>query len=156
MTLKERTITISSLAAEAMKQLAAQYVPNETGGILAGWAADEGVIIAHAVGPGPRAKHGPHSFIRDGKYSQDQLDTIYEQSSGQCDYVGEWHSHPVSSPPSPTDRRSMRDISQDPKYQKGEPLLVLCVRNGRDSWLLRAFQHVGEDLQELRIVVSAA
>jgi len=36
MTLKERTITISSLAAEAMKQLAAQYVPNETGGILAG------------------------------------------------------------------------------------------------------------------------
>jgi hypothetical protein len=49
---------------------------NETGGVLVGSLTDAGgtVYIQAAVSLGPNAVHHPASFLRDGDYSQVELD----------------------------------------------------------------------------------
>lgn len=41
-------------------------------------------------------------FHRSVKNHQEVLNLVYEESSGTCHYVGEWHTHPENDP-SPSD-----------------------------------------------------
>ena len=51
--------------------------------------------------------HKKQEFIRDAKYSKKILNEIYKNTSGKCDYIGEWHSHPDNSPISLLDKISL-------------------------------------------------
>src|SRR5262249_7828779 len=89
-----KVLRLSKQAAAFISQQSKASLPNETGGVIVGFVADGEAFVNYAVGPGPKAMHGPTGFTRDGEYSQHWVDIIHKQSGGRCDYIGEWHSHP--------------------------------------------------------------
>jgi integrative and conjugative element protein (TIGR02256 family) len=99
----------------------------ETGGILIGRRTDSSTLqLTRASPPGPCARHRRFSFLRDTRFLQGYLDAAYARSRGEEDYVGEWHVHPaLDSPPSRTDRRSLRTIAKSSRYAVDEPVLVI-------------------------------
>lgn len=102
--------------------------PRETGGILIGYLEGNIFYIEEAVGPGPRAIHKLQTFIRDGNYSQEQLDQIVIHTEGRWDYLGEWHSHPKKMGPSVKDFSSLRNIQRDSSYSISHPIMGLYVK----------------------------
>lgn len=119
----------------------ANSIPSrETGGILLGRRLDDATLeITRASPPGPRAKHGPFSFSRDTRFLQRYLDSLYDRSKGQEDYVGEWHVHPaLDAPPSRTDRRSLWRIARNRSYAPDNPILVIVERTAFEQ-RLRAY-----------------
>jgi integrative and conjugative element protein (TIGR02256 family) len=108
--------------------------PNETGGLLVGKVENSIVFIQHAAGAGPAAHHGPSSFKRDGDFSQEALDNFVQVSDGEFDYIGEWHSHPFKSLPSYVDLESMKWIAANKKYAIKQPVMLLCLSTGLNSW----------------------
>lgn len=70
----------------------------ETGGALFG--PSDGSKVLHAAGPGPRAAHGPHFFLRDLAFTQHEAGRLYQADGSH--WIGEWHTH-VDVPPRPSD-----------------------------------------------------
>jgi len=130
-----------------------QRVPYETGGILLGRFTDTCAEVAHAVGPGPHARHTKNGFTRDGAYTQDELDAMFVRSGGQFDYLGEWHSHPLPYGPSCQDRESLTWISTNPAYSQPHPLLLIQQRVGRKRWKTRVWQRQEDAFVELTLAV---
>lgn len=112
--------------------------PKETGGILVGWLEGSIIHIEVAVGPGPKAINKRNSFIRDGDYSQRQLDGIVVETAGQWDYIGEWHSHPREMGPSPKDIKSLIKVQTSPAYNILHPILGLLI-NQKGNWVYRCY-----------------
>lgn len=144
---------ISGEAFEFVIAESAYHFPTETGGILVGKVEDACVIIKHAIGPGPVANHELTKFKRDGDYSQEVLDALVQDSGGEIDYIGEWHSHPVKSRPSSLDIKSMLWIATNEKYAIKEPVMLLCVGTGTNRWELRCYSFVDEKLRPLKSIV---
>jgi integrative and conjugative element protein (TIGR02256 family) len=126
--------------------------PLETGGIVAGYARGGSIHASAAAGPGPAARHSPRGFTRDGEHSQRSLESIVAASRGVADYVGEWHSHPENAGPSGRDRRSMKEIAEDPRYANTRPILILCIRSVDGKWSLRGYVSDRRELREVRVV----
>jgi integrative and conjugative element protein (TIGR02256 family) len=137
-----------------MIEESARHLPDETGGILVGRIRDDQSEVILAVGPGPGAIHRRAHFRRDGNFSQQELDAIYERFAGEYDYVGEWHSHPVAGGPSPRDRESMRWIAQNERFNLDRPLLILCRRTWRRAWKPVGFQWSSGRLVRVPVVIS--
>jgi integrative and conjugative element protein (TIGR02256 family) len=131
-----------------------QHCPNETGGILVGRSRGDLSEVMFAVGPGLGAVHRRAHFRRDGNFSQQALDAIYERFAGEYDYLGEWHSHPVTGGPSPRDRESMRWIAQNERFNLDRPLLIICRRTWRQVWKPAGFQWSGGRLVRVPVVIS--
>jgi integrative and conjugative element protein (TIGR02256 family) len=139
---------VSSLVEECQ-----QKMPNETGGILVGRCERGQICVAQIVGPGPKAFHAPTVFRRDGKFAQIELDRLYEESSGQIDYLGEWHSHLWPVGPSPRDRRSMRWVANNPRFDLSNPILIIMQRSRRGVWKPAAFQWIGNELRRSQVEI---
>lgn len=89
--------------------------PLETGGMLLGYHGQDQpeIVITEALGPGPKARHGSHTFTPDGKWQQRHLAERYESSGRVTTFVGDWHSHPEGLPlPSPRDLKTARKVSR--------------------------------------------
>ncbi len=134
-----RSYTISDEAFRFIVSESAYHFPNETGGILVGKVERNCALIQHATGPGPTAHHMPTRFKRDGDYSQETLDALVQESLGEFDYIGEWHSHPFKSKPSHVDVKSMKWIAANEEYAIKEPVMLLCIGMGYNSWELRCY-----------------
>ena len=139
---------ISDEASKFIKSESLNCFPKETGGILVGAIENNCVIIQHAVGPGPTATHKHARFKRDGNYSQETLDRFVQKSQGKYDYIGEWHSHPVHSPPSRVDIDSMIWIASNKVYDIDEPILLICV--GPSRWIFQCFSLTEKKLKLLK------
>jgi integrative and conjugative element protein (TIGR02256 family) len=111
----------------------------ETGGILAGYVADDMLTITRASPPGPRAVHRPRFFSRDSDFLQGWIDRVSAASNGAEDYVGEWHVHlAVDAPPSGVDRHSLYRIARQRNYPTEEPILIIA-EVGPATWRPRAW-----------------
>jgi integrative and conjugative element protein (TIGR02256 family) len=135
-------LVLSKTAAELLRREAGRKWPFETGGILLGSKSNGTVMVEHATGPGPKARHGVASFTRDGDYAQQELERLVEHSKGGVDYIGEWHSHTLPVGPSPRDRKSMALIAVSAAYNLDEPLLLLCLPRRiarRPTWTFRGY-----------------
>ena len=76
-----------------------EYVPLETGGAFFGYvAADGDYVITDLISAGDAAKRSRYSFEPDQDYQLAAMARLYETSSASTTYLGDWHSHPVSSP----------------------------------------------------------
>lgn len=92
---------------ERIRALRNLHLPHETGGVLTG-VVDIPALRIHLVDAAPAPEDSESSatgFVRGTVGVQDYLDDVFQRTSGQVRYVGEWHSHPprVSARPSPTD-----------------------------------------------------
>lgn len=108
-----------------------QYYPNEFGGFLIGnYSEDSKVLyITDTILPNT-FKASKYLFER----STDGIDFKFEKfyaESPQKYYVGEWHTHPDSSPiPSNTDIKAMKTIVNHDQVSIKNPVLLII---GYDS-----------------------
>ena len=97
----------------------------ETGGILAGFEADDALIVTIAGPPGPNAVRRANLFDRDIELAEAILQEAFEGAGAV--WIGDWHTHTlVSGRPSPTDYASYQRIISEPEL-KFEVFLSLIV-----------------------------
>lgn len=138
---KSKNLTISRLeldkkAKEFIFSESGACLPFETGGILIGREGADSIFITRALGPGPNALHDVNGFKRDGQYSQEELERIFELTQGEEDYVGEWHSHPAPCDASSIDIGSIAWISQKSDYNCKSPVLLISILSISGPWEL--------------------
>jgi integrative and conjugative element protein (TIGR02256 family) len=122
------TAWISKRALAFMAREFRRAFPEETGGVLVGYSTTgpEGVVITHAVGPGPCAMHGKRRFVPDWSYHESEVARLYEESGRLHTYLGDWHSHPNSCTRlSPTDRGTLSKIAKHTEARVTTPLMAI-------------------------------
>ncbi|KRP86923.1 hypothetical protein AOQ72_02780 [Bradyrhizobium yuanmingense] len=129
------TVWLSARVMESMCDCAQELSPLENGGILLGWRSGEDRIIVDLRGPGPLALHGRHCFVPDHKWQVTEIEKAFEASSGDLDYLGDWHSHPdgiaeMSDLDSATLLRIARKVSS--------PLMLIVA--GGSEWSPRCWK----------------
>lgn len=129
MTRGRRTLTVPDSVVQAICAASVAAQPHETGGILLGWRATAEVVVRDMVEV-PDTKAGHAHYERDYGRTESRLDAYL----GECDdpavgYVGEWHTHPRPSGPSPLDRSTMFGIAAATADAIG--LLVVAHDAGR-------------------------
>lgn len=91
------TIWLGREAASVITGQANEMRPLETGGILLGWRDGNDRVVVDVVGPGNAALHGRTKFIPDHSWQVQQINRIFEETSGDIDYLGDWHTHPTGT-----------------------------------------------------------
>ncbi|EME18528.1 integrative and conjugative element protein, VC0181 family [Rhodococcus triatomae BKS 15-14] len=85
---------IADVALDAIAREALQSVDGlETGGILLGADTPGGIVIQHAGDPGPNAKRGERTFLRDLNHARELAQAAWVEDGSQ--WLGEWHTHPT-------------------------------------------------------------
>lgn len=148
-------VCISAQAAQLIQLESNSKWPQETGGIVLGSFEGSTVRIHQATHPGPNAKHGLASFIRDGEFAQQELERVFSETNGSVDYIGEWHSHTLHVGPSPRDRRSMEFIAKSSQYSATNPVLLLALPRrlvGNRTYEIKAFVLVASKLVQVPVI----
>lgn len=124
-----------------MEAEATRKLPNETGGVLIGYTVDGAAVLQHAVGPGPAAIHERSRFVPDYEFHTREVAKYYEASGQQCEYLGDWHSHPSGLPTlSRQDLRTMRGIASSRAARCPRPLMLIVSSETVDGhWLSAAW-----------------
>lgn len=145
-------IWISRNASAALQEEADRAYPNETGGVLAGYRANNNeIVIFEVVGPGPNAVHGQHGFTPDHSWQCGQLQTLYGDTSGEWVYIGDWHTHPNGMPRmSWIDRRTLRRIAKHPHANTAQPMMLIGG-GAPHRWQWMAHQYLGDKMFGLLI-----
>jgi integrative and conjugative element protein (TIGR02256 family) len=138
-----------------LEQEAQRALPNETGGMLIGYRADNGeLVVQELVGPGPKATHLPHRFLPDHEWQCQRLDTIYRQTKGRSVYLGDWHTHPCGLPNmSWLDRRTLRAIARHPTTGTANPVMLIGG-NAHVAWQWKLHGFQSERMFGLRVTAS--
>jgi integrative and conjugative element protein (TIGR02256 family) len=126
---------------------AERVYPLETGGVLAGYFADnDDAVVQYVIGPGRAAIHASDRFKPDHEWHCRALDEIFENSSGRSVYLGDWHTHPDGTPAmSWLDRRTLRAIAKHPDAALARPLMLIGGGKSRE-WAWCVHQYAGERL----------
>lgn len=119
------TVVFSTKAIAAIVDATKRKPDCETGGILIGHYSDDLTCawIDDATGEPPGSQSGRTWFLRGQRGLRKVLATFWRDGRY---YVGEWHSHPHSSPtPSAPDLSSLRNISRSKKFTCERPILAV-------------------------------
>ena len=103
------------------------YAPLETGGAFFGYHADNNdIVVTQLISAGPNAKHKKFSFEPDQEYQLSQMEQIYFENEGKLSYLGDWHSHPVSSSfLSRRDEKTLLNIALTEAAKCSKPLMMV-------------------------------
>lgn len=139
---------------------ATTHYPLETGGILLGWRSPSAMVVADIQGPGPTALHGRTRFIPDHQWQVAQIKHIFQDSGGDLDYLGEWHTHPDGvAELSGDDIRTLRRVAR----RVPRPLMLIlggragdahlrCWQASRTGSVLRRATNI--DVQDVKLYAS--
>jgi integrative and conjugative element protein (TIGR02256 family) len=131
---RSRRIVVQSGASDELENVVARTSGTETGGILVGYRQGRDVVISRIVEVKDRGA-GYASYTRDPNRAQELLDDRLEASTSDkslLGYVGEWHTHPVPSPPSHQDLKELRAVA---KLASGSVALLVVTGNPSGSTL---------------------
>ena len=125
------------LASTAFREICGEGTarhPLESGGILLGWRAGDNTVVIDVRGPGPQALHGRYRFLPDHRWQVVQIHRLFEETDGDIDYLGDWHSHPDgSSAMSCEDYATLRRISR----RVHEPLMFIIADDAsKEGWTI--------------------
>lgn len=120
-------ISLRDDAHETIASETANHLPRETGGILLGYQENSTIVATHAVvvaGQGTTKNR----YIRDDVRANILLKEFLEQRGDDdpIGYIGEWHSHPAPSGPSPVDHAAMRATAK----ASSNPIALLVFAPG--------------------------
>lgn len=138
---KVGTAWISTVALNEMGAEAERVFPNETGGVLLGyWSRPfQEVVITNVVGPGPSAIHRRNRFVPDSTYQEKEIARHYKESRRMHTYLGDWHTHPRTSPHlSRQDRSTLRRIATYAPARSPVPLMAVLA--GPSPWKLAVWR----------------
>lgn len=134
-------VRITRSAIEVIERESLSSLQVETGGVIAGLGnfLDNNLVLTDVSQPGPNAIRKRHLFQRDHIFCQKFLDRVAADSTGEKDYLGEWHKHfEIDPKPSETDLRTLTEIARNAKYHVSAPLmLIIGISNLKES--LRIF-----------------
>lgn len=124
--MRRRRIDAIEIEPDAWVELTAAAdaaAPLETGGILLGCRTRHAVVVA-GVAEVPDHAATTTSYTLRTAQAQAVLDDVrrFFPVASPVGYIGDWHSHPANSPPSPTDRRSHATLNRH--YRKAMAGLV--------------------------------
>ena len=96
-------------AYETIASEAAMRLPRETGGVLLGYQENGTIVATHALVVDGQATT-TNRYVRDDVRANTLLNGFLDQRADDdpTGYIGEWHSHPSPSGPSPIDHTAMR------------------------------------------------
>lgn len=108
---------------------AAHYYPKECGGVFVG-RVHENVATIEMYKMPRRILSTSILFRRVAKWLNTWLADIFTKQNGDLIYLGEWHTHPDSSPdPSTTDIAALLRIAQNEDIRTQNPLLLIIGLN---------------------------
>ncbi|WP_353698340.1 Mov34/MPN/PAD-1 family protein [Streptomyces sp. RG80] len=103
----EPQIRLGRAAFASMYETLRTALPKEAGGVLVGWRDGAHIVVVAALpvaDVGARTAH----YVRRHAAASEALNSYLETATDPlAGYVGEWHTHPVSAPPSQTDKESI-------------------------------------------------
>lgn len=104
-----------------------EYLPLETGGSFFGYTSDSNdVVITHLIDAGPRAKRTKFSFEPDQDFQLPEMERLFYKHKGSVRYLGDWHSHPCSSPAlSRRDEKTLLNVALSDEAQCPHPIMMI-------------------------------
>jgi integrative and conjugative element protein (TIGR02256 family) len=122
-----------------VRELRAEGLPNETGGILLGYFDLKlgNVYIVDAL-PAPTDSQGDQTgFTRGAEGLQAAVKKAEGRTAGVVSYIGEWHSHPKNSSASPSmaDIYLLRHLALVLEGD-GLPAVMLIVGEKDERWII--------------------
>lgn len=136
---KNPIVLISYGLLEQMYHLCMSEYPNEFGGILSGIRLNDVWTIVDFQEP-KKYQNSSNGFTREASSLNIYLESAFNESKGQIEYLGEWHSHPDGSTKySDNDKRSMLEIAEDINIKNDFPLLLI-VGNSKRNFKYSLFQ----------------
>lgn len=152
--MKQSCIHLGPDLVRALEHEAERRYPNETGGVLLGFADpddDEQIQLIAQIGPGPKASHEAFRFEPDSEWQQQRITEAYEQSGRVLTYLGDWHSHPRGGKmPSSLDRETAKKIARCAEARAPHPL-ILIVYGEPESWQIVAYRRQRWKLREVTV-----
>lgn len=103
-------VLIAQEALAAVQAAGLAALPRETGGILAGFRTQDGVVVTAAVVV-PDASSSGRAYLRREGRARSALEGLRADAPPVVGYVGEWHTHPAEQPPSSTDLATLTQIA---------------------------------------------
>lgn len=121
------TVWVKKSAYILLLEEALRGTPCETGGVLIGyWAGASDVLVTDVVGPGPRAVHGPNSFVPDYDFHNAEVSRHYRKSGREETYLGDWHTHPQARAYlSERDKKTLKGIAAFKEARLEKPLMMI-------------------------------
>lgn len=113
---------------DAIRRMAEEAAPRETGGTLVGRYSDDGreALVTAALEAKTGARRRRTRFYRPPDDVDDQLERVYRASGGRTHYLGEWHTHPRAAPtPSPTDLDALRELARSRNVAADTPVMII-------------------------------
>ena len=105
---------------------------SEAGGILLGYRRGAHLHVTDATRPQPHDKRSRFQFERRDAFHQAYALDRWRESRGALDHIGEWHSHPESSPmPSSLDRSEWRKICA----ARVDLMVFMILGDRTEDWL---------------------
>ena len=143
-----QTLWISKQIFQKMLADAEKWSPYETGGVFMGYTADDhDLVVTDLIDAGDHAKHKKFRFQPDQDYQLEQIARIYKESKGTVTYLGDWHTHPNSTPNlSLLDKRTLTKIALTPASKNTQPIMVI-LGSMPIKWTLNAVQFVSGSLR---------
>lgn len=141
--MSEPTLLLSESAFAAMRTAADAAHPLESGGILVGVYVDGRPWVTRAIELASTDRGHNHYRI-PGDATQPAVKAARAEDS-RLGYLGDWHSHPADSGPSPTDLASLALVSYR-RPRRPNPTMVV-IRRRADQYVLDARRTVGIHLR---------
>ncbi|MER2002588.1 MAG: Mov34/MPN/PAD-1 family protein [Carnobacterium inhibens] len=107
----------------------------EIGGILFGKISrNRKTIFIEKAEPIKGKKLFSLAYIRNGKRAQKVIDSLWKETQGELNYLGEWHTHPNILPiPSQRDKHTILELTSE-KKSNYFPYTILIIM-GKDQRL---------------------
>ena len=138
------TLVIDQNLRTRLDDLRASRLPNETGGVLLGSLdlARSIIYIVDTVPSPPDSLEWPTLYVRGCEGLLARVEEMGEQSGGQLEYIGEWHSHPIGCPPIPSsDDLVVFGWLTEHMDHAGLPALMAIVSDGgSQNWFVGTMQ----------------
>lgn len=123
-------VSVAQGALTLASRHAREGLPKEVGGILVGWREGANVIVVQDLLLVPHDGPSPIRYDREHEPADALLQRYLDRAANpNLGYVGEWHSHPATQPPSSMDLSTIRGIAA----HLAEPVALIVLmahRNG--------------------------
>jgi integrative and conjugative element protein (TIGR02256 family) len=125
----------------------------ETGGVLFGERneASRVIWVSEVIGPPPDSEASPDLFLCGVEGVAESNQEKRTRTRGSVQYIGMWHTHPVSQPvPSTTDFNGMARLVLAQELSSPKPLLLILGYTSRPRpWSTGAFVFSRRDFEQL-------
>ncbi len=135
-------------------------IPYETGGIIAGELTGKSQwMITHITMPGAKSTHNRFSYKPDYEHDENEIAKIYRETNCNSVYLGDWHSHPNSSPyMSEKDKNVLEAIAKSKEARMPHPIMLILGTSPLEfgCWTLMKSKLFGKEFVNVPIALLKA